>query len=519
MIKGEFDPSTNSSQELMKRVGLILVLLCGLGLTLWSVSSLSRELSFQTVGLFGVLFLMLASSMLPIRWMLVLLFFYLGFEGFFKIISGYHPVVHVGVDLYTGLILLKILITTRSKDRLKKMPPFTGWIMLHFLWFLIAFCNPYALSFVASLAGMKMYVSMVLLFFLGYLYTEKASHVRAYFGPWVAVVAFQAVFSIYQSYLGESSVLSIHPGYRAPLEKFIGYAFRPFGFTAIAGGPAIFIFLVNGFLLYYLLASKKIFTQGFMLVLLTGAWVTLFLCQVRSAILKALVSSALFLFFYIKYYRSGSFARTSSRVRSPFPLRLLPVAALVVIAMAFSFEWVTTSSNSDMVRAMDRSYSAFDYDSISSARKNTLDRLLTLMSKVPLGAGLSRTGAASGKFATSIAEGTYFKEGFFTDNFWLAVLVDLGIPGMFLLTMIVLLILVRGFRTIGNYRDPDLRMLHVTILCCLCSSVAGFYGAESILYNPEAAFFWFFSGVMLKIPELDRATFLQNIRQGEFHEL
>ena len=49
--------------------------------------------------------------------------------------------------------------------------------------------------------------------------------------------------------------------------------------------------------------------------------------------------------------------------------------------------------------------------------------------------------------------------------------------------------------------SPALAM--IAILASLGSIIIGSYGAETILYNPEAGFFWFFSGVILKLPHLE----------------
>jgi len=451
-----------------------------------------------------VLAVFLLSVLLPIQKMFWVFFIYLGFEGMFKIFSDYNPFIHVSADIYMGLLFIKAITLSLTKSgKVGKIPPLTGLFVLHIIWFVITFLNPYSLSLIASLAGMKMYASMLFLYFVGYAFTYTFKQARGYLTPWVLVVFLQSAFSLYQAYHGESSVTSLHPGYRFALAKYVGYAFRPFGFTALAGGPAVFIFLVNVFVIYLLFEVHQLKKQFFLLLLLIMSWITLFVCQVRSAIIKSMVGSAIYFFYYIR----------DSYSRKKGGLKVLIVPAVVVITLVYALNYISTT-NDEMEMAMGRSFSAFDYGSVSSARVGILERMADIIKIAPFGAGMSRTGAAAGKFAQEIASDPYFKTGFFTDNFWLAVLVDLGIPGLLILTTLVFMILLKGFGSIRRFRIPQYRLLQIAILSCLCSSVFGFYGAESILYNPEAAFFWFFSGVMMKLPELDREAYQNHLVKG-----
>jgi hypothetical protein len=229
-----------------------------------------------------------------------------------------------------------------------------------------------------------------------------------------------------------------------------------------------------------------------------GSSIALLFCQVRSAILKALIGL------------TGTFV-SSFRVSlkgSPLVRRrlfgFLGLALLLVLVALPKILGQVTSGSADSKMAIERSMSLFDVNVAARAREGAMDRFRLYASMAPLGAGLSRTGAAAGKFADQIAASPFFNKGFFTDNFWLATLVDLGIPGMILLSSLVFAILGMGAFSIRRMQDSDLKIKQTTLLCSLIAIVCGFYGAESILYNPEAAFFWFFSGAMLKLPVLDR---------------
>src|SRR5690606_10099611 len=117
------------------------------------------------------------------------------------------------------------------------------------------------------------------------------------------------------------------------------------------------------------------------------------------------------------------------------------------------------------------------------------DRFLVYIKEIPLGAGFARVGAAAGAFS-GLREGDKFFENdyFFADNFWLTALIEIGIPGMLIITIIFLSILWMGYKSYFEGQDQSLRMLQMAILASLSAIVLGLYGAEGIVYNPEACF-------------------------------
>ena len=146
--------------------------------------------------------------------------------------------------------------------------------------------------------------------------------------------------------------------------------------------------------------------------------------------------------------------------------------------------------------------SLFDYNKVAGSRRNTWDRFIIYATEVPLGAGLSRTGAAGGKFADQInSADDPFGNAFHTDNFWLATIIDLGIPGSFLLSLLIAAIFLRGLKYLKKIQHPDHRLVHLSLLCGIFGSGVGMYGAEAMLYNPEASYFWFFSGCLIALQE------------------
>lgn len=454
------------------------------------------ELKVYTV--FAFLICAAIAVSVPQKWSLRVLFTYLGFEGFLKIISGYHPVVHVGVDLLVVALTSKVLIGL-ALGIIKKeedLPPLTILFGIHFIWFLITFANPYSLGIVPSLAGAKVYITMLLLYFFAYYLAKKPKEIKVIMAIWVAVTTIHCIAGLYQFSMGPSSVLQIHPGYANILTKYGSYAFRPFGLTHLPGLPAIFIFLSISFLVYFSFSLKN-WLFKIMLFSMAPFWILLsLLCQVRSALLKAIISVGFFISFYLFKNLKQMSARSFQR--------LVAIVALLV-AFIFIVPNVIKEAEStlpDAARAFERSLTLFDIDKISSARKDTFDRFIAYAQIVPFGAGLSRTGAASGKFRHLIdSKEDPFGDLFFADNFWIATVIDLGIPGMIFLTLIIGLIIFRGFKYLSGLVPPENQMLYCAIFSGLLASAIGMYGAEAMLYNPEAAYFWFFAGVLTRLQQ------------------
>lgn len=428
-----------------------------------------------------------------------LFFVYLGIEGFAKIMTGYNPVVHIGADLLVAALTARFVLSGILRGRLltRRLPPLTALFVLHACWFLIATANPFALSLVASLAAAKMYITMPLLFFFGYYLSTSQRRIDGFIIPWLVVCLLQSSTSLYQAALGPRSVLGLHPLYAVQLNRFKGYAFRPFGLTSQPGGPAIYVYLVSPLLLYLFVRSRSTLLRLSLLILLGGSTLTLILCQVRSALLKGMVGLGAFLG---THYRAMARESRSSRRAV---LGFVVIAGLLLAVAIPTLIRQMSQGSADTQMAVERSMTLFDLSKSGSARSGAMERFLAYAAQAPLGAGLSRTGAAAGKFGEQIEANPFFRQGFFSDNFWVATVVDLGIPGTVLLTVLVLSILFLGARNCLRIQDPGLRVVNGALLCGLASVVLGFYGAEAILYNPEAAFFWFFSGAMLRIPELD----------------
>ena len=75
---------------------------------------------------------------------IIIIFSYLTFEGMFKLLSGYHPIVHIGVDIaFWGLLSVWIAIAIVSRNTRLPRVPFMKLLTVHVAWIALLVFSPY----------------------------------------------------------------------------------------------------------------------------------------------------------------------------------------------------------------------------------------------------------------------------------------------------------------------------------------------------------------------------------------
>ena len=187
---------------------LVATMVFGLGLQFQNLGLRSFALMGIAVALYGVI-------LVPMRWSIFFVFIYLGFEGFLKIISSYHPVIHVGADIMVITLCLKVLVDVFFNGlKVEFFPPFTKLFIIHFSWLVIVLFNPYSLGLIPSIAGAKVYVSMFLLYFFGFYLTRSTRDIRFFMLPVIFVTVIHTITGIYQGLCWPSECSSNSPWLR-----------------------------------------------------------------------------------------------------------------------------------------------------------------------------------------------------------------------------------------------------------------------------------------------------------------
>ncbi|HEX4923976.1 MAG TPA: O-antigen ligase family protein [Bdellovibrionales bacterium] len=451
--------------------------------------------AFQMLKVQLILFVPMALAMLligiiPPRLSVGVALGYMVFDGMLKILSGYNTVIHLGSDILVLTLAVRCLIefAIAPADRRWVFPPFTAIFLVHLGWVTVQVLNPFGVSFLAGLAAYKVYMTFILLYFIAYLYLRSVEDLRALL--WVAVIitALQVALSIYQFEHGEAGLLAFSRNYARPMEaRFVGRLFRPFGTTAVPGGASTWVFLSLPLIIALFFDSKHVLKRLFLVILLGLAAYTLFICQVRSAVLKGLLG--MMLVALVMFWRR--------------PERLMGALGIVA-ALIYVTTFFLEIEDPRLMMAQGRLLSLTDIEIIQASRGTHQNSFLYLWNNAPFGIGLSRVGAAGAYFKSEIARDQFFGPNWsWTDNLYLTLAVELGFPGMiFFLCLTMGPFFVLAYRAVVAETDRSgTRLLIAGAVGLLGASIMGHLGSEGSLYLPESAYFWLFMGAAVRFSE------------------
>ena len=434
---------------------------------------------------------------IPIQNAILLYFGYLFLDGAIKINSNYNPIFHVAQDLLMMVLFFRSCYGNENAGISKfGRTPHIGLGMIFLGWLLLQYINPFGLGFLPSIAGTKVYLSMFAFFLLIYHHLPRTSITGLLRGLLILSVL-EGMIALVEYFYGQDFVVSLNPHYREIIEgTFNGAFYRPFGTTAVAGGPAMWIAFSAPIAGYFLQKKQSSWLDKTLaIVLLTVALPTLLVCQVRSLMLMSALG---FL---------GTFCR-------PSPGILGRLASAIVIASIFGYVltntintvtpegngWTSRLSGAQRQVLFQRFMTLNHQETYQGARIGGWDEAMALADKTMLGIGLSRVGSAAAVWAPIIEKDPYFGIRWaFADNLYKAIFTEVGIFGLLAWLIFVLSLigtnLIRSIRNLETSRDQNLMWMCGTF--CLVLLIAG-VGSEGILYNPVSAIFWAFQAIGLK---------------------
>lgn len=494
-IVAEFLIGMNTSGTTINRAQLLVLPALACAGTLGML--LTEQYMLLVIGLFAGLLVAAFALLSPVS-LFYLYFVYLMFEGAFKIWSGYNPVVHVGSDLILILVFLRLWKHKTSGDGARSAPTPAGvHLVLHVLclfwfWVLVQFFNPWGLGLFPSLAGLKVYAVPVLTFLSVVFFLEK-HEIPPLVRLVVVLATIEGAISLAEWHLGPSILSKLVPGFEAYLTRTIaGVLYRPFGTTAVAGMPSIWIFngLAAALLLVHFGRPGSTFRPR-----RPGAWnallaafvpiglATILVCQVRLVLVRSLVVGFLGLLV----------SRTRASVISVVGMLVLIVGLATSGPNEGRIDPAATNTEDKIGQAVSRARSLEDMGTWRTARGGfwSLEEFGRRAKFSLMGVGLSRVGAAMAPWRALIEKETTFQGRWgFADSLYLAIFSELGLFGLISYLILAVTLLVQLFNTRG----------YVGTLCgiyCLVVLLSG-YASEGVLYQPDASFFWLYAGVGLK---------------------
>lgn len=424
------------------------------------------------------------------------LLLYLSVEGALKLMSGNALPLRLGPDLMILTLLFQAIRVERMEIGFKSQKvfnaPFATLFWLHALWILVQFFNPFSIGLDSSLAGYKVYISSLLLYFIAYFSVRDESSTKTLSWTMIAIVFTQIAFSTYQFNIGEQGLMSWSPYYSSALGiQFHGAFFRPFGLSNVPGGATTLIFLLTPICISFLTRSRSVFNIALSILLLVGVSYVLFVSQVRSAQIKCAVGLAIF------------FVVTALRT----PKQLVGFATAIVLAV-FALPIFFNINDPTLQTARVRFESLSNAQNVYENRsRGTYENIVRIISEQPFGLGLSRVGAASAPFKDRIQnDPRYGVEWSFADNLYKALLIEVGIPGAILFLAFLAAAFYQAVLWLSElwpYQNVSNYSWMVAATATVFASFLGHFGSEGSLYQPESSLVWLLLGVVLKTGALE----------------
>lgn len=414
-----------------------------------------------------------------------------------KMLWNYHPFFHIAFDY---LMIAYIYKRFRQNQKILSLN-LTPHILiiplcLHILWYILQMANFYNAGILSAIAAGRIYV-LPIIFFLSILSSplEEEKDEFSKIPVLLSILFFSsAIVTIYQMWQGEGFLLSLSSQYAKVMgEAFVGIFYRPFGFTELAGAPAVYFTVLVS--LIFIVPMRSTWSLITINIIIPLTFIASIMCQVRSAYIKYFL--ILFLIFLLVQI-SQKF-KTSTFVKQTLPTLLIIFISSLLIPQTEFFQQM------DIENSIMRLQSIFDTDIVDrrSGPGLVFDEISKRLIDRPLGLGPGRTGAAAGFSSDYIRQdpeyGLFYSWSY--DNFLISIATDLGI-GMFLyLAFIVSILIIISKNIIRLYRSKDYFSFRLASICLAAMTVIliGNWGAIGLTYNPESFSFWLMAGIAMRI--------------------
>ena len=431
-------------------------------------------------------------------WGLMVFFIYLSIEGMVKLVGNYHPIVHIGVDVVlwaiVGVWVAKAILQRRTQ--LPRVPFFTV-LVLHVVWVSLLVFSPYTASIFVGVASLKIHLSMIPLYFIGFLFASSADTPRRFIRALTVVWCFAFALTLVQ-YMGGPGSLFDFSG--PALSRFAYFhEWRPFGTTAIPGGEAVFALMALPFALYLVLSGRHRLRDPWIIATIVGSLAVFFVSGVRQLFLGSFIMLLGMMGLQVMRGRGRAFG-VSVALAGLGAVTYVGVAEYVLPAAQVSLEDATGIPDLWRERnPLDRFQTLLQGETYRSARKGGITLVWDRIKSAPLGVGLGRTGSAASALGSSLKDDRFNaqlqQEFGFQDNFFAAMIVETGIPGTLLLTIMMIGLGIRAVRLSRQAPTLEDSVFGALVAGYMLSIFVMSWGSQPLLANPTLAFFWFLGGM------------------------
>jgi hypothetical protein len=420
---------------------------------------------------------------------LAVLALYVGLlDGFLRLRTGVAELTLLR-DLLLYSIVFGVLVRWAVRGDRLHLPPLTGWVLAFVAVVVVQVLNPANEDLFYSLAALRPHLEWVPLFFLGFAVMRSPARLKGLLALLVAMAAINGVVSIVQSQLTPAQLAAWGPGYEeriSGLGDVSGRTFeddtgvervRPFALGSDIGFAGTLGFLaLPGALVFAALAARRRWTLLLVLPMLAGIVGGVVTSQSRTAVVAAAVSVLAYL------------ALTLLSVRSARALIGIAVGGVVGF-------WAISALVAESPPGLFDRYDDISPRLVASTTIEYRQRDLLLLpeyaTRFPLGAGLGSGGPATSLLLERERGGYLSAEG--QPNY---LVIELGVPGLVVMTGFLILLLTRSVRRIHSLRERDSRLLIAGVAAPLFAQAATWIVGIATSSTPGGPYFWTAAGIL-----------------------
>ena len=499
----------------LRAVFASVLILIGIGVAYLATQEdiiFSTRISLVVGYLIGLPILLSADYMRSI----MMMFLFGSVAGLLKYKTDFNPVIHVTLDIMMAIICFGWVIRhffLYHSSAAKIRTPLGLLIGLFIIVCLLQIFNPYTFSYIASFASLKMHIFMIPLFFFGYHYCRSIDQIRQWSIVFAVIGIMMSLVAISQFEKGPDQMKVEMPEYSGMIdsntwqdEKGKSF-FRPMSTTSNPGGASTWMQCIIPLTIAVCMSrisSKKL--KIFLVAVLLICLMTLMISLIKQMFIVTVAGLGLMFLLQFNLRKLGK--------------NLIIVIIVSGVALGSYSMAGNVAGNTSIVKG-------FLADVVSPValfkadnRSEMLDLVFQIVETYPLGAGLGRTGPAAVKFSQENLQfqmehgWSYWRilhnRGILVpgmmpgENYFLVMISEAGIPGALLITLITVLLLLKGFKAFKAIQDEGLRWYAAGIMGVLFSIFVVFFGGPALVTAPLNLFFWFLGGVLLKLPVLDQ---------------